>query len=297
MLRPLTILLVIGSILAGCGGEEEDEDLIAIVQGERITRDEAWGLMGADPGTPIPAEVVDRLIRRRLVLREALDLGITVPEEEVERLYQALAANDEVILAGGPAARMREQKLRDKVREDLIYGAVVSGEVLGRIGVTEEEITSYYREHADELSRRLISFYQIVTGDSGVAEEVLRRLEEGEDFEELAKSFSITPEGAVGGLVEIQSPEDLPRTLTLALEDLEIGEIGGPVVTDYGVHILLVREEPDEETVPPLAEVRNRIRDILFCEKSNTERERWLDGLWAKSLDTIWRAETEPPVE
>lgn len=297
MLRPLTILLVIGSILAGCGGEDEEEDLIAIVQGERITRDEAWELMGADPGTPIPVEVVDRLIRRRLVLREALDLGITVSEEEVERLYQALATNDEVILAGGPAARMREQKLRDKVRENLIYEAVVSGEVLGRIEVTEKEITSYYREHADELSRRLISFYQIVTGDSGVAEEVLRRLEEGEDFEELAKSFSITPEGAVGGLVEIQSPEDLPRTLTLALEDLEIGEIGGPVVTDYGVHILLVREETGEETVPPLAEVRNRIHDILFEEKSNTERERWLDGLWAKSLDTIWRAETELPAE
>lgn len=293
MLRPLTILLVIGSILAGCGGEEEDEDLIAIVQGERITRDEAWELMGADPGAPIPAEVVDRLIRRRLVLREALDLGITVSEEEVERLYQALAANDEVILVGGPAARMREQKLRDKVREDLIYEAVVSQEVLGGIEVTEKQITSYYAEHADELSRRPISFYQIVTGDLKSAEEVLRRLEGGEDFEELALVFSITPEGAVGGLVEVQNPEDLPRTLTLAVEDLEIGEIGGPVVTDYGVHILLVLSEPGEETVPPLAEVRNRIHDILFCERSNTERERWLDGLWAKSLETIWRAETD----
>ncbi len=297
MLRPLTILLVIGSILAGCGGGGDDENLIAIVQGEPITRDEAWELMGADPGTPIPAEVVDRLIQRCLVLREALDLGITVPEEKVERLYQALAANDEVILAGGPAARMREQKLRDKVREDLIYESVVGQEVLSRIRVTESEITSYYREHADEFSHRPIVFYQIVIPDTMSADEVLRRLDEGEDFEELAKSFSIAPEGAAGGLVEMQNPEDLPRALTRALEDLEIGEISGPVVTDYGVHILLVSEEPGEKTVPPLAEVRNLIHDIIFGEKSNTERERWLDGLQAKSLETIWRAELDQSVE
>jgi parvulin-like peptidyl-prolyl isomerase len=295
--RLRTILLVTLIVLAGCGGEEGDEKLVAIVQGERITKEEAWELMGADPGTPIPVEVVDRLIQRRLVLVEALDLGITVDEQKVERIYQALAANDEVILAGGPAARMREQKLRDKVREDLVYEAVVGQEVLDRIQVTEAEIEEYYRGHAAELARRPVVFHQIVTADREGAEEVIDRLAGGEDFAELARSLSTAPEGPAGGLVEVPSAEDLPLALRRALEDLEVGEIGGPVQTDYGVHVLLVTEEPGEQAVPPLSEVRDRIHDALFEEQSGVERERWLAGLWAKSEETIWRAELAEPEE
>jgi len=293
--RPLTLFFAALFVLAGCGGEEGDEDVIATVQGERITREEAWELMGADPGTPIPEEVVDRLITRRLVLREALDLGITVPDEKVERIYQALAANDEVILAGGPAARMREQKLREKVREDLLYEAVVGQEVLDRIQVTEAEIAAYYQEHAAELDDRPLKFHQIVTADLESADAVLARLEAGEDFEELARSLSIAPEGPAGGLVEVTGPEDLPQTLAAALEGLKVGEISGPVQTDYGFHLLMIREEPEEETVPPLALVRDRIHDILFEEKSASEREKWLAGLWAKAEETIWRAPREEP--
>ncbi|OGD79384.1 MAG: hypothetical protein A2Y64_08955 [Candidatus Coatesbacteria bacterium RBG_13_66_14] len=295
MHRPLTLLCAAMFLLAGCGGEEGDEGVIATVQGERITQEEAWELMAADPGTPIPDEVVDRLITRRLVLREALDLGITVPDEKVERIYQALAANDEVILAGGPAARMREQKLREKVREDLLYEAVVGQEVLDRIQITEAQIAAYYQEHAAELGGRPLRFYQIVTADRESADAVLTRLEAGEDFEELARSLSTAPEGPAGGLVEVPGPEDLPGALAAALEGLEVGGIAGPVETDYGFHILLTRQEPEEETVPPLTLVRDRIHDILFEQRSVAEREKWLAGLWAKAEETIWRAPREEP--
>jgi parvulin-like peptidyl-prolyl isomerase len=295
--RPLALLLAALFLLAGCGGDEGDENVIATVQGERITREEAWELMGADPGTAIPDEVVDRLITRRLVLREALDLGITVPDEKVERIYQALAANDEVILAGGPAARMREQKLREKVREDLLYEAVVGQEVLDRIQVTEAEIAAYYQEHAAELGGRSLKFYQIVTADREGADAVLARLEAGEDFEELARSLSIAPEGPAGGLVEVPGSEDLPADLAAALQGLSVGEVAGPVETDYGFHLLTIKEKPGEDTVPPLALVRDRIHDILFEEKSASEREKWLAGLWAKAEETIWRAPREEPAQ
>lgn len=297
MHRPLALLLAALFLLAGCGGDEGDENVIATVQGERITREEAWELMGADPGTPIPDEVADRLITRRLVLREALDLGITVPDEKVERIYQALAANDEVILAGGPAARMREQKLREKVREDLLYEAVVGLEVLDRIQVTEAEIAAYYQEHAAELGGRPLRFYQIVTADRESADAVLTRLDEGEDFEELARSLSTAPEGPAGGLVEVPGSEDLPAALAAALEGLSIGEVAGPVETDYGFHLLTITEKPEEETVPPLALVRDKIHDILFEQKSASEREKWLAGLWAKAEETIWRAPREEPAQ
>jgi len=293
--RPLTLSLAALFILAGCGSEEGDEGVIATVQGERITQEEAWELMAADPGTPIPDEVVDRLITRRLVLREALDLGIIVPDEKVLRIYQALAANDEVILAGGPAARMREQKLRDKVREDLLYEAVVGQEVLDRIQITEAQIAAYYREHAAELGDRPLRFHQIVTADLASADGVLARLEAGEEFEELARSLSIAPEGPAGGFVEVPGTEDLPGALAEALEGLKVGEIGGPVQTDYGFHILLIRDEREEESVPPLALVRDRIHDILFEEKSAAQREKWLSGLWAKAEETIWRAPPQNP--
>ena len=123
------------------------------------------------------------------------------------------------------------------------------------------------------------------------AEAVVARLKAGERFEELARSVSIAPEGPAGGLVEVSSRDDLPGALAEALDGLAVGAVGGPVRTDYGVHILTLRRRPDEATVPPLALVRDKITDILFEEKSAAERERWLAGLWAKSEETIWRIE------
>ncbi len=297
----ITIILLSLAMLMFVACEEEDDSdgIIAIVGGKELVEEDAWKLMGADPGSPIPASVVEQLIRRELVLSEALDLGVTVSETRVEDVYRNLAAHDEVILAGGTAAKIRETELREQVRDDLLYEAIVEQEVISRVSVTEAEIAEYYAEQKDELTLTPLRFSQIVVADLEAIEEVQNRLDEGEDFEDLAAELSLTPEGARGGLVEVDLAESLPVAIADVLATLDVGEMSDPVETDYGVHLLILEESSEEPFTPPLEVVRDELRQQMVDETSAVELENWLLSLEAKAADSIWRAELEelPQVE
>lgn len=289
--RLTVCLLILMLLTAACEEETEREGVLAIVDGREITEEDAWYLMNADPGTPVPSEIVDSLVDRELVLREAreLDLGRRVSDEQVESYLQTLAATDEVILAGGTAAKRREQFLREQIKRELTYDAVLESEVLSQIEIGPAEIEAYYADHRERFSVHPIAFRQIVVEDEQSAAEVTAELEAGGDFAELAAEYGTTPEAENGGLIELQKREDLPAALLSVLETLEPGEVSEPVNTDWGVHLLKL-EESGESAVRPLAEVRDEIHDLLFEEASVAEREQWLQGLRAAAEELIWRA-------
>lgn len=78
----------------------------------------------------------------------------------------------------------------------------------------------------------------ILVGSEKAARDVIRRLKKGEDFEALAREFSTDPSKEFGGDIGTFKKGELLPELEKALRDLDIGEIGGPVRTDRGFHIL-----------------------------------------------------------
>jgi len=295
--RPAIIIFILLSLavllFTACEEEDDSDGVIAIVGGKELVEEDAWKLMGADPGSPIPVSVVEQLIRRELVLSEALDLGVTVAESRIDEVYRNLAAHDEVILAGGTASKIRETELREQVSNDLLYEAIVEQEVIARITVAEAEIATFYAEQKEELTRAPLRFSQIVLPDMEAAEATLARLDDGEDFPDLAIELSLTPEGARGGLVELDTAESLPDAIADALTELGVGEMSEPIETDYGVHLLILEESSEEPFTPPLELVRDELRQQMIDERSAEELENWLLSLEAKAADSIWRAELE----
>lgn len=70
------------------------------------------------------------------------------------------------------------------------------------------------------------------------AKDLLRKLQEGKDFEELARDFSQCPSAKVGGnLGEFPRGRMVP-TFEKALLKLQPGEISPPVKTQFGYHLI-----------------------------------------------------------
>ncbi len=94
---------------------------------------------------------------------------------------------------------------------------------------------------------------------------VLERLDAGEEFADLAGELSIDPgSGAQGGDIGcIADPSNnLVGPYATASLEAEIGEVTGPIATDFGYHVLVV----DSRETPSFDEVRTNLETSLGAE-------------------------------
>jgi peptidyl-prolyl cis-trans isomerase C len=75
--------------------------------------------------------------------------------------------------------------------------------------------------------------------------ELMKRIEEGEDFGELAAAHSSCPSGQRGGGLGSFSPGQMVREFDTAVFGGEVGVVQGPVKTDFGYHLLEVTERTE----------------------------------------------------
>jgi peptidyl-prolyl cis-trans isomerase D len=88
------------------------------------------------------------------------------------------------------------------------------------------------------------------------AEEVAAEARSGKDFGELAKKYSKDPVSAAkGGDVEWVAQKDFPGPFTDTLFGMKVGDIAGPVKSDYG-YLIIKLEEIRAAEVKPFEAVR-----------------------------------------
>jgi len=69
-------------------------------------------------------------------------------------------------------------------------------------------------------------------------QDLLKKIEEGKTFEELAKDFSKCPSGQQGGDLGHFSKGQMVKPFEEAAFALEVGEVSGPVQTQFGYHLI-----------------------------------------------------------
>lgn len=158
--------------------------------------------------------------------------------------------------------------------------------VLPEVEVSDEEVETYYREHIEEFTTRaLIRAQHLFTTDRGKAEEWVRRLQNGERFEKIAKSESEDETTAlVGGNLGYFNPGGYVKSIgysetwTQAVEKLEEGEISDVISFEKGYSVVKLNEKTPSR-VQDLSEVRKRIVDQLGERKGRELFRRELDDL------------------
>ena len=72
-----------------------------------------------------------------------------------------------------------------------------------------------------------------------------KRIDEGEDFGELAASHSQCPSGKRGGGLGSFEPGQMVPEFDAAVFGGDVGVVQGPVKTDFGFHLLEVTQRTD----------------------------------------------------
>ncbi len=102
----------------------------------------------------------------------------------------------------------------------------------------------------------------ILVDEESVAQEVLTELEAGADFAETAIVRSTGPSGPSGGDLGCAASTNYVPEFAAAVDEAGIGEVVGPVQTQFGWHVIVV-ESYDEQPVDPSAELNSRITEAL----------------------------------
>ncbi len=106
------------------------------------------------------------------------------------------------------------------------------------------------------------------------ADEILKQIKEGADFAEMAKRHSAdTASGNNGGSLGQFFQGMMIAEFEEALDQLKPGELGGPVKTMFGFHIIRL-EEVKEEHLKSLAEVQEEIKKTLKEDKARKRIRR-----------------------
>ncbi len=111
------------------------------------------------------------------------------------------------------------------------------------------------------------------------ADSLYQLLRNGEDFGELAKKFSDDDESKkLGGDLGWYPVEQLPEELKIAVRSLPPGEISGPTLSEYGWHLLLVKEKKEKRRLS-LEEDWDVIKDLAKRRKTRQKVEEWVGKL------------------
>ena len=187
---------------------------------------------------------------------------------------------------------MTVEDLKERLAEMFAPDEVIRYEVSSRIAVGDSEIEAYYNEHQEDLViPGEVTLREIVFLADGEAAKEAQRAEceaalqrvATEDFGEVAKEVSEAGTRSTGGLLGPLKKGDLSGALKEVAFNLPVGEVSEILDMPYGLHILKI-ESRKEDGVPPLDEIRDRLRKALenrmyfeelgkFMEKARKEAE------------------------
>ena len=198
------------------------------------------------------------------------------------------------------------------------YAIVDTTKVEGDVKVTQDDLRSYYQQHQDEYrnpEQVKVSHILIKTplpgadgkvDDKGVAEaqrraeDLLKQVKGGGNFEELAKKYSEDPGSAKqgGSLGWIGKGQTVPEFEKTAFS-LPKGQISDLVKSSYGFHIIRVDDKQDAH-VKSLDEVKSTIEPILKHQKAAQLAQKQAEGLLnqarSKGLDAAAAAMSIPVI-
>jgi len=170
-------------------------------------------------------------------------------------------------------AYFKEHKERYRIPEKIkiAYLVLAPSDFLDKVTVAEKEISDFYELNQESFknpkqikARHILLKLSPNATESETSEakekarSLLKRLRDGEDFETLAKKYSQGPSASKGGDLGYFTRGQMAKPFEKLAFSLKKGELGGPVKTQFGWHIIQVDDIKDA-TIKSFSEVRNQI--------------------------------------
>ena len=250
---------VLAALLAGCSSGPA---VLAKIGDRTITVDDftdvASHSQGQYPGSPDSARaaLLEDLVKRELVVSEALRRGLVSPENQARMLLQA--------------------------QEQLALRALVQQLAPRDVPVSDAEVQALYRKRATETHALVV-----VTPDRAACDQALEEIRRGAGFGATADRFNTTGMTPKGGDLGFITPGTLLPVLDDAMTTGPLGKALGPIEspTDGWFLVQVLERRPRRQE--PFEQVREMLRQGLQQGKQRVLLNRVQHDLMAQYHVTV----------
>ncbi len=297
MKRLLILLAVLALTAAACSGSSSTA---ATVNGTEITTGDVDGLFyepEEDLSDEEMAGYLSPLIQWTAIEQAAeADLGFEATQEEIDTEVETILFDQGY--AGDLEGFLEAQNISEEGLERYATQLLIEDAVIEFVTPTVDTPTVEDAEEAIDaapLEFTQVCASHILVETEAEADAVIERLEGGEDFATVAAEVSIdTGSGAEGGSLGCGAAATYVSAFAEATVSAPIGEVTGPVETEFGFHVIVV----EERTVATPEEVLPFMEDQVVFTATDT----WLLGAVTAAEVTVdeqygtWETEPSPQV-
>jgi peptidyl-prolyl cis-trans isomerase C len=235
-------------ILAACSfhtlfaapAETEENPVLARVNGVDIHMKEVRHFMQQQSKEVSPQQALIEMINVELLAQAAKDQGML---------------NDEALM------------LEIKRNTSGIIASHYLNNYLDHLEISDEDLQKRYQQDYKESSQaKEYNANHILLDSEAEARDMIKQLDGGADFSELAKKHSTGPSGKNGGSLGWFKKADMVEPFAEATAALSPGKYSkDPVQTQFGWHVILLNETRTPEP-PSFESVRDHIRTTIAAE-------------------------------
>ena len=285
----LITMMALAVLFSGCGGGKDGA--VATVDGVEISQDtfdlyykirrqtvvaqlgeegleQPFDNLGRTTGEVIREDILDNLITNQVVINAAKDVdlgdldGKAQEQIDLEKEY----TGEEQFKATLESLGVTEEQYKRILKDNLTI-TEYRDKKMGEYEVTDEEIQSFYDENKDYLNE--VEARHILVETEEEANNVLKRLEAGEDFAALAKELSKDPGSAIqGGNLGYFSQGTMVEDFDNFAFSGNVGDISEPIESEHGFHIIEITGSKNS-----LEDYREDIVKAIQSEKFSKELE------------------------
>jgi len=210
-------------------------------------------------------QVLEALINDSLLLQEARRRGIKITDSQLNQTMQRMARQNQMNLSDFRKALLADgldyDKYRDTIRRELSISTLRRQYSQRNATISDAEVDDFIRQSGSDnasfeyrLSHILIALPDAaspekVSAAQQSAEEILSRLDQGEEFDQLANTFSAGDTALQGGDLGWRKKAEIPSLFTSQVLSMEPGGHAGPIRSASGFHIVHLKERRDLEQV------------------------------------------------
>ena len=266
---------------------------------EMLQRQLALEGQPAPPPGPFRRQVLEREVMTRIQLERAERAGIRISEEAVNNALAEIARSNDLTLDEFvellAAEGMNFETFRREIRNQMAIQQLRQREIQQRVNITEREVENFLANQARSDTRNEYRLRHIllslpedadastVEETRALGEEIRRRARAGEDFSELAISYSDSQQALGGGDLGWRRRAQLPTLFEDLVDELNPGEISRLIQAPGGFHLVKLegrrgsdpvmveeirarhilmrptRIKPEEQVITELSEIRARV--------------------------------------